>query len=348
MKLPEINQQYLQDFLVGLLNIPSPTGFAEGAMLYCQDAVKDFPGITISRDRKGGMLATWQGKTSDPARAVTSHVDTLGAIVKEIKANGRLRLTNLGGVIWPSVENEGLTVFTTDGKQFRGSLVLTKASGHVYPKECRELPRNDETMEVRLDERTTSADETRKLGIEVGDFVAFDTRIEIHNGFIRSRYHDDKACVACVVAAVKAITEAGLQPAVNTYLHFSNYEEVGHGGSAGIPEDAAELLAVDMAAIGEGQNSDEFHTSICIKDASGPYHHGFSQRLRRLADSYEIPYKVDTYHNYASDGSALWRAGGNIAIALIGPGIDGSHSYERAHMDGLLATTNWIMAYLLN
>jgi putative aminopeptidase FrvX len=201
---------------------------------------------------------------------------------------------------------------------------------------------------VRLDVRSASVEETRAAGVEVGDFVAFDPRVEVSAGFIRSRHLDDKACVACILAAVKALSEAGLQPAQKTHLLISNYEEVGHGAAAGIPPEVAELLTVDMAAIGEGQASDEFHATLCVKDSGGPYHHGLSQRLRRLAEAHAIPYKVDIYPYYGSDGEAFWHAGGDTAVALIGPGVDASHSYERTHLEALLATTNWIMAYLLD
>jgi putative aminopeptidase FrvX len=203
-------------------------------------------------------------------------------------------------------------------------------------------------MEVRLDARTTSADETRSLGIEVGDFVAFDPRVEVTNGFVRSRYLDDKACVACLAPAVQAMHHAGLQPAQSTTLHISNYEEVGHGAASGFPEDLAELLVVDMAAVGEGQTSDEFHATLCVKDSGGPYHHDMNERLRQLADIYEIAHQIDIYPYYGSDGEAYWRAGGDVAVALIGPGVDASHNYERTHVDALLATTQWVLAYLLH
>jgi putative aminopeptidase FrvX len=203
-------------------------------------------------------------------------------------------------------------------------------------------------MEVRLDAKTSSAEETRKLGIEVGDFVAFDPRVEINDGFIRSRHLDDKACVAAVAAAVKAMHDADLKPKQNTTLLFSNYEEVSHGAATGFPADMAELVTVDMAAMGEGQTSDEFHATLCVKDSNGPYHFGLNQRLRQLAEEYEIPYKVDIYPYYGSDGEAYWRAGGDVAVSLIGPGVDASHSYERTHLDALVATTNWILAYLVS
>jgi putative aminopeptidase FrvX len=180
----------------------------------------------------------------------------------------------------------------------------------------------------------------------VGDFVAFDPRVEVMNGFVRARHLDDKASVACVMAAIKALQDAGEAPARTTTFHFSNYEEVGHGAAAGIPEDVVELLTVDMAVVGEGQSSDEFHATLCVKDSRGPYHHGFSQRLQALADAHAIDYKVDVYPRYGSDGEAFWRAGGDVAVALIGPGVDASHNYERSHLDALTATTRWILAYL--
>jgi putative aminopeptidase FrvX len=185
------------------------------------------------------------------------------------------------------------------------------------------------------------------LGINIGDCVAFDPRVEVTNGFIRSRFLDDKACVANLTAAIKSMAEAGYSPERSVYFLISNYEEVGHGAAAGIPSDVAELISVDMAVVGAGQESDEFCATLCIKDSGGPYHFDLNNKLRALAEKNNIPYKTDVYPFYGSDGEAFWRAGGDVALSLIGPGIDASHNYERAHMDGLNATTNWIMAYLL-
>ncbi|MBC8332910.1 MAG: M42 family metallopeptidase [Anaerolineae bacterium] len=345
--LPQIDQTYMLDFLTGLLNIPSPTGFTEKAIDYTEQALRGFPFLSLSRTRKGALVAIWRGADSTAPRGVTAHVDTLGAMVKEIKSNGRLKLTRIGGFPWNTVEGEGCTVFTRAGDDIRGSLLLTKSSVHVYGSDVGETKRDDDSIEIRLDARTTSAEDTRALGIEVGDFVAFDPRVEIINGFVRSRHLDDKACVANIVAAVKAFNDAGLKPTQTTILHISNYEEVGHGAAVGFPADMAELLTVDMAAIGEGQTSDEFHATLCVKDSGGPYHYGMNEKLRTLADEYEIPYKIDIYPYYGSDGEAYWRAGGDVTVSLIGPGVDASHNYERTHTDALVATTQWIMAYLL-
>lgn len=347
MSLPAIDTQYLIQFLVDLLNIPSPTGLTEAAMSFTEQTLGSYPPLTLTRTRKGALVAHWEGKKSDAPRALTAHVDTLGAMVKEIKSNGRLKLSRLGGLLLNGVETEGCWVMTNAGAKVRGSYLFEKASTHVHAALVNETKRAEDNMEVRLDARTTSADETRALGIQVGDFVCFDPRVEVTEGFVRSRFLDDKACVATIVAAIKALHDAGLQPAQSVYFHFSNYEEVGHGASAGIPHSVHELLTVDMAAIGDGQTSDEYHASLCVKDSGGPYHHGFSQKLRALAEQHAIPYKIDIYPYYGSDGEAFWRAGGNVAVALIGPGVDASHNYERTHTDALLATTNWISAYLL-
>jgi putative aminopeptidase FrvX len=268
-------------------------------------------------------------------------------MVKEIKANGRLRLTRIGGILLNGVESEGCLVFTRGGKKIRGSYLINKASVHVYGTEASEMKRSEETMEVRLDARTSSAEETRDLGICVGDFVAFDPRVEVSEGFVRSRFLDDKAGVAAIFAAVASITRASLKPERPVYILISTFEEVGHGAPAGLPADISELVAVDMAAIGAGQTSDEFHATLCVKDSSGPYHHGLSNHLRRLAEEHEIAHKVDIYPHYGSDASAAMQAGANFAHALIGPGVDASHNYERTHTDALLATAKWIAAYVL-
>jgi putative aminopeptidase FrvX len=348
MGLPAIDTDYLLQVLTDLLNTPSPTGFAHQAIARVEQSLAGFPGLRVNRTHKGALVATWAGKASGAPRALTAHVDTLGAMVKEIKSSGRLKLTKIGGFAWNTVEGEGCTVFTRKGESVRGSLLLTKASGHVHGGQVNETKRDDDTMEVRLDARTASADETRALGIEVGDFVAFDPRVEVIDGFVRSRHLDDKACVACLLAAVKALTDANLQPTQTTILHISNYEEVGHGAASGFPPDLSELVTVDMAAVGEGQTSDEFHATLCVKDSGGPYHHDLSQKLRSLAEEHAIPYKVDIYPHYGSDGEAYWRAGGDVAVALIGPGVDASHSYERTHLEALVATTQWVLAYLLS
>ncbi len=348
MTLPAIDQEFLCNFLRDLLNTPSPTGFTHLAIDLCANTLAAFPELELSRTRKGALVARWPGASSQAPRALTAHVDTLGAMVKEIKQSGRLKMSRLGGFAWNAVEGEGATVFTNQKGTLRGSILLTKASSHVHSTQVNDLRRDDDTMEVRLDARTSSAAGTQALGVQVGDFIAFDPRVELTGGFVRSRHLDDKACVANIIAAVKALHDAGLQPAQTTYLHISNYEEVGHGAAAGIPAEVTELVAVDMAAVGEGQTSDEYHATLCVKDSGGPYHFDLGQKMRQLAEANGIPYKVDIYPYYSSDGEAFWRAGGDVAVALIGPGVDASHNYERTHADALLATSQWLAAYLLS
>src|SRR5512141_2046717 len=219
--LPQINTDYLVEFLVKLLNIPSPTGFAAPAVAFVEKELSQFGQLQLSRTRKGALVAKWEVASDLPPVALTAHSDTLGAVVKEIKKNGRLKLSRVGGIQWPTVETEGVWIFTSKGEKIRGSVLIDTASGHIYSAAGSETPRNDDHMEVRLDARTTSEKETRELGINIGDCVAFDPRLEVTNGFIRSRFLDDKACVANIVAAIKSLTEAGLSPARTVYFHIS-------------------------------------------------------------------------------------------------------------------------------
>ena len=346
--LPQVDRQALIEFLTGLLNVPSPTGLTENAIQFTQAAFEAVPNVETRRTRKGALMVKLVGTHTDAPRALTAHVDTLGAMVKEIKPNGRLKINRIGGIPWNVIEGEGLTIFTRSGKPIRGSLLIETASIHVYADRVTSTERNENTLEVRLDEITRSSAETEALGIQIGDFIAFDPRIEVTNGFVRSRYLDDKASVACILAALHALHAAGYRPRQTVYVLISNYEEVGHGAATGFPAEVGELVAVDMAAVGEGQTSDEFHASLCVKDLGGPYDHRLSNHLLDLAEEYAIPYKVDIYPRYGSDGTALLHSGADIAVALIGPGVDASHNYERTHIDALLATTQWVMAYLLS
>lgn len=344
-----IDTGFIIEFLTELLNIPSPTGYTEAAIAFVESALRPFP-LALERTKKGALAASWPGRAGDKPRAVTAHVDTLGAMVKEVKTNGRLKLTKVGGFAWNTVEGEGVSVLTASGKTFRGAFLPVKASSHIFgaAEIVKQDRSDDDTFEVRLDERVKCEDDTLELGIQVGDFVAFDPRVEVGpSGFIRSRHLDDKAGVAALVGAVKAVADAGATPAQRTTILVSNYEEVGHGAASGFPPDLSELLTVDMAVVGEGQNSDEFSVGVCVKDSGGPYHIEMRRKITRLAEAAGIPYRLDIYPYYGSDGEAYWRAGGDVMVGLIGPGVDASHSYERTHTDGLVHTARLIAEYLV-
>lgn len=350
--IPEIDVDTMVEFLSGLLNTPSPTGDTERAIRFVRDefaqAFTHVP-ATTTITAKGAFVSTWQGEHEDASRALTAHVDTLGAMVREIKKNGRLRLTQLGNYSWTSVEGEGVTIFASEGRQYRGTILPITASAHAFTRKERSAPRNDANMEVRIDAHTSSAGDTRALGIRVGDVVAIDPRVELSDcGFVRSRHLDDKASVATIYGALRALAAAGLKPRQRTTIHISNYEEVGHGAAAGLPDDLADLLVVDMAVVAPKQESDEFSVTICAKDSGGPYHMGMRRELESLAKANDLRYCTDVYPYYASDGTAYWRAGGNVRVGLIGPGVDASHHYERTHRQALTNTASLIAAYLLS
>ena len=342
----EISSSYLKQVLEDLLNTPSPTGDTDWAISFIQ-AELDNLGIHSSKTTKGALIAYFEGLRNDRPRAISAHVDTLGLMVKEIKPNGRLKMSALNGIVWPAIESEGVTISTRSGTQVRGSIVFENGAVHVNGK-VKTDPRDENTLEIRIDERTSSAEETRLLGIEIGNFVYLDPRFEAStSGFIRSRFLDDKASVAAILAALKAMHDAGVSPSQRTHVLFSNFEEVGHGGADSVPEDVLEMLVVDMACVGVGQNGDEFHCSICLKDSNGPYSKDMSSRILNLADRAGIELRTDVYPHYGSDGGAYWFAGGKAQVALIGPGVDNSHCYERTHMDAIKDTAGIIAEYLI-
>ncbi len=343
----KINVDKLTEKLETLLNISSPTGDTKEAIEYVEGEFKAL-GLNTYLTQKGALVATIEGKNTDQEVTLSGHVDTLGAMVKEIKANGRLKLTQLGGYVWDTVEGTYVTIKNSEGKRFTGTILTTKASSHVHGSGTKEVDRNDANLEVRIDEIVESADDVReKLGIEVGDFVYLDPRCQVtESGYIKSRHLDDKAGVISILGMAEYLVENNIKPNYTTNFFISNYEEVGHGASAGIPEKTMEFIAVDMAAPGEGQTSHEQKVTICAKDSTGPYDLELKTRLVNLAKENNIDYVVDIYPFYGSDASAALRAGGMFKAGLIGPGVDASHSFERTHKDAIENTVKLGVAYL--
>jgi putative aminopeptidase FrvX len=337
------------DFIVNeietLARIPSPTGYTHNAVKYLEEEFKKL-GVDYSITRKGAVIATVKGKNNDQARTVSAHLDTLGAMVKEIKASGRIKLTPIGGFMMNSIENENCFIETNDGNSISGTILTIKPSVHIH-SDAKTIERNVDNMEVVLDERVESKEDTQKLGIEVGDFIHFDTRTQVtKTGFIKSRHMDDKASVGILLGVIKYMKENNIVPEYRTDFFFTTYEEVGHGAAASVSADTFEFLSVDMGAPGEGQNSTEYAVCICAKDSSGPYDYTFRNKLTTLSRENNIDYKIDIYPNYGSDASAALRAGYDLRTGLIGPGVFASHGYERTHKDGLLNTAKLINFYL--
>jgi putative aminopeptidase FrvX len=349
--LPSINVDMMVEFLTELLNTPSPTGDTDRAVQWIEEkfsaAFANQP-LRLKRTPKGILIAHWPGKKHDAPRGLTAHVDTLGAMVRRVKQNGRLQMTQLGGWSWTSVEGEGVTIFASNGQSYRGTILPTHASIHAHTSKDRNTLRDETNMEVRIDAHTKSKKETAALGICVGDIIAVDPRVEVSDsGFIRSRHLDDKASIASMFGAMVALAEAGLEPAQDSYFHISNYEEVGHGAATGFPQNLTDLISIDMAVVAPQQTSNEYSVTICAKDSAGPYHMQLRRELEALAQANDLRYATDIYPYYGSDGESYWRAGGDVRVALIGPGVDASHHYERTHRDALDNTAKLLLAYLL-
>lgn len=338
-------KQTIQD-LVTLLNIKSPTGHTEAAIDFVESKFQAL-GLQTYRTQKGALVATLEGENTHEAYTLSAHVDTLGCLVKEITSDGYLKLTQIGGYAWTTIEGEHVSVETLEGKHYSGTILSNVASSHVHGQKTNATERNEHTLRVRVDERVSSSEDIIALGIRVGDYVHLDPRVKVtDSGFIKSRHLDDKACVVALFAVAKYFVMNDKKPSHTTHFFISNYEEVGHGASAAIPKDTVELLALDMSAPGQGQTSDEFSVTICAKDSTGPYDYGIKKRLIDLCVKNEIQYKVDIYPFYGSDGSAAQRAGHDVRVGLIGPGVDASHSFERTHTDAIENTIKLAIAYL--
>ncbi|MEK4998430.1 MULTISPECIES: M42 family metallopeptidase [Paenibacillus] len=338
------NEDYILSILKKILDTPSPSGFTAQVMTLVAEEAAAL-NVPLSWNEKGGVILNVPGL--DPSRTIgiSAHVDTLGAMVRSIKANGTLRLTSVGGFAMHSIENEYCTIHTRSGKTYTGTILTSHPSVHVYP-DARDFKRSEENMEVRIDELVSSKEDVLKLGISVGDFISFDARAVITpSGYIKSRHLDDKASVAALLGLLESIKREGWKPLHNLSFLISNYEEVGHG-TAWIPGEINEMIAVDMGAMGDDLSCKETDVSICAKDSSGPYDYVMTGRLIELAEALAIPYAVDIYPMYGSDASAALRGGNNIRAALIGPGVHASHSMERTHKQAVVNTAKLLAAYV--
>lgn len=333
------------EYIEKLTNIPSPTGFTEDVMNYIKETVEDF-GYEGNFTNKGGVILKIDGRDKENARVLTAHLDTLGAMVKEIKSDGRLKLAKIGGYNFNAIEGENCIIHSQSGKNYTGTILMHQGSVHVY-RDSGKLDRNEENIEVRIDEITRSKEDTEKLGISVGDFISFDPRTIItESGFIKSRHLDDKASGGILLSILEELKDSDIKLPYTTYFYFSNNEEIGYGANSNIPKETKEFIAVDMGALGDGQASDEYTVSICAKDSSGPYNYRLRRHLESLARDNNIDYRVDIYPYYGSDASRALTAGADIKHGLIGSGIESSHAYERTHESSIEATKKLLKIYL--
>lgn len=335
--------QYAIEQILALCKIPSPTGYTKKVINYLE---KEFDNLEFKYEvtNKGAFIVDLGGE--DNPLVLAAHIDTLGAMVRSIKSNGRIRLTKIGGYPENNIEGENCIIHTRNGKEYTGTIQLNHPSTHVY-KDIRTMERNDENIEVVIDEKVKNKDDVEKLGIRTGDFISLDARTKYtKSGFIKSRHLDDKASAGILMSFARMIKDKKLVLNRKVYLMFTSYEEVGHGGSSGVPKDIEEMISVDMGAIGDDLNCDEYQVSICAKDSGGPYDYDVTTNLIDIAGNNNINHAVDIYPMYGSDVEATLRAGYDIKHGLVGPGVFASHGYERTHEEAVKNTIDLLYNYI--
>ena len=331
---------FIAEQLKTLTAIPSPSGYTKNATDYLMKLLQDM-GYEPKLSRKGNVFVTLGGD-GEPL-VLAAHVDTLGAMVRSIKDNGRLRPTTLGGHVWSTADGENCTIHTRDGKVYTGVVLNTEPSAHVADKKVETL---EENMEILLDEPVSTKAETLALGIQTGDIIAMDPRTVItESGYIKSRFLDDKLSASILLGIAKIVKDESLSFHRKVSLLFTVYEEVGHGGSF-VPEDTTEMISVDMGCVGADLGCTERMGSICAKDSGGPYNYDLVTELSNIAKEEQLDYAIDVYPHYGSDVEATLHAGYDIRHGLIGPGVYASHNYERSHLDGVKNTFLLLTTYI--
>ena len=341
----KIDLDYVIEFTLELLAIPSVAGDCDAVTQRVAQEFEKF-GIPYSETNKRAVIGTWEGADAARHRLVAAHVDTLGATVRHIKPNGRLRLYPIGGFDWRIFAGENCFVRTLEGKEYRGTLLPDHAARHAFSETIRNEPHDLENVELRLDVVTHTRETTEALGINCGDIVFFDPRSELtETGYLKSRFLDDKVGVAVIFGAIKAMRDQNHLPAHSTHFYISNYEEIGHGTPV-IPERTVEFAALDIGVVAEGRTSSEHAATIVARDGAMPYDRKVTLQLKQLAEREKIPYRIDTYLNYVSDASASVRNGQDLRAVCFGPAAEATHHYERTHRDSLEAAGRLLAAYL--
>lgn len=341
-------QQYIDYILEqakALLAMDSPSGFTDKVADYVVEEYKKL-GYEVEKTNKGGVIAHIPGQNRENGLMLAAHIDTLGGMVAEIKSDGRIRMTPIGGLNANNVEGENCRIYTVDGEVYEGTCQLINASIHVNG-EYDDTKRDFDTVEIVVDEKVDSKEDIKKLGIENGDYICFDPRTVItKKGYIKSRFLDDKLSAAILLGQAKYLSEHQITPERDLYHYLTVFEEVGHGASASIPENVKEMISVDMGCVGEGLECSEHQVSICSKDSRGPYHYDVVRKLILTARKMKLDYAVDVYPHYGSDVDVALSAGADCRHGLIGPGIYASHGYERSHIDGVENTFRLLVSYV--
>ncbi len=341
---PEEYKNYYFETVTELLKTPSPSGYYSEIMAVIKK-YSDELGADFELTRKGCAILSVKGKDHSRTLGLSAHCDTLGAMVRGIDAKGELTFTKVGGPQLPTLDGEFCTVITRGGKRYTGTFLCKSPSSHVFP-DAATRPRDDANMYIRLDEVVKTDKDVRALGIESGDYVCIDPKTTVtESGFLKSRFIDDKASVACFLTLLKIFKDKKITPAYDVKMLITMYEEVGHG-AAYVPEGLYTMLAVDMGCIGTDLNCTEYDVSICAKDGHGPYDYALTTNLIELAKANGLSYAVDIYPFYGSDIGAMWSAGYDVPGALIGTGVHASHGMERTHFNGIKNTISLIALYL--
>ena len=336
---------YSWEQTAALLAIDSPSGYTKNAALWVKKTFESL-GFEATITVKGGVIIDLGGKDENDGLLLEAHADTLGAMVAQVKGDGRLKLTALGGMRPENAEAENVKVYTRSGKVYDGTCQLCNASIHVNGS-YGDTKRSWDTVEIVLDEDVNSAKDTRELGIEVGDIVCFDPRTRrTASGYLKSRFLDDKLSVGILLGFAKYLADNKIVPERRVWAHVTVYEEVGHGGCASVPAGITEAISMDMGCVGAGLQCTEKQVSICAKDSGGPYSYEVVGKLIEAAKKTEADYAVDIYPFYGSDVEATLRSGVDIRHGLIGAGVYASHGYERSHIDGVMNTLKVLCGYL--
>ena len=344
----EIDPQYLIDTLHECVEVESPVGYYPEVHAWLGETLAEM-GYEMFTDNKATAYVRVAGKSAEKCVCVGAHLDTIGLVVRGINDDGTLRVRQLGGINYASIEGETCLVHCRDGRTVAGQVICNHHSVHVWA-EAKTDARTEDTMSVSLVADVASAEDARALGVTEGAMIGIDPHFEaFDNGYVVSRHIDDKASVAVLLDVLRWLAESGEKPAYDTLFAFPVYEEIGHGG-AWVPAEVSEYVALDITLIGpDYAGSDEHSVGVICSDAKGPYDWELTNTLIACAESACTPGRWNTQvcFHYSTDANAAYTHTNDLRSGAFGMACLNTHGRERCHVDALVETERLCRAYLM-
>jgi len=263
--------------------------------------------IGIKRARKK------RGKKKTLSVMLAAHMDEIGLMVKTVTKEGFLQFAKIGGIDDRILLAQRVIVHTQK-KPLPG--IIGSKPPHIQKEE--ERKKIVSANEMFIDIGAKNKEEAKKMGVQIGDPVSFDSKFaKVGRNVVIGKAFDDRAGCALMIETMKELGEVDC----NVYAVGTVQEEVGLRGATvaafGIYPDVA--IAFDVTVAGDVPGVKEVEApikmgkgpSFTVADAGLIAHPKVLRLLVETAEENKIPYQLETGLPGSTDAAriALTREG---------------------------------------